>query len=513
MWGSYYIILTIGDIYDDDDDAVTQKRSETENSVNPNESDNTLVIQPDCGSGNENYHELFNMEHEVEGAEVQPDQVASQMNHPTHFKKYISESTEQDFCSSPKEGQPSPPRQNNLGKDVIEEFYEAYHRNQIRAFQHCFQDLQDLIEQTNRQFAKLNGIFIAMQKFWERSLTQRCTSVATSIEVPPPGFPSVANSPDRMNYSDFLRSGNMSPDTTFSSVCLLSHFDMPGTAEASLENNSEARNYPPVLGNDIGQRLLSSSPSSLSDSVSEEFVKIEIPENMENSSEDSLEILSCPSSLESDRDQSFSSSLYCTCTNYGMLGEKETGFDKNLQTMNNLHIMEYESEISPYSSMSSSPSSETSVETGTNMKSNSGRKNRPKLMRNYGGQHPFSSSVCPLHRFSFGYIGYPFRCIKIPNSVIDVAKSMCRPEHSAKYLLHHLFTDDVLIRSNVYGSLEQGLCALDSNRINALREFLQDTFPVYDLEETGCDWQLCVIAIDNCIRSFRSGLKNTVVDL
>ncbi|XP_021101032.1 BEN domain-containing protein 2 [Heterocephalus glaber] len=501
-----YIILTIGDSYDniDDEDAVTKEDSETENSENPNDSDDALMIQSNFGSGSANFQQLFGMTYGVEGAEVHPDQLVSQMNHPTHLKRYRSEPTEQDFCSSNKKRLSSPPRQYNMERNVFEKFYDEYHRNQLRAFQQCFQGLQDLMEQTNRQVAKLNGIFSAMQQFWERSLIPQCPSVAASTEVPPPGYPSVANSPDRVNYSDILRNGSMSPETTLpSSVFILSHFDMPGIAEASLENNPETRDYPPVMDNDNSQHLLSSSANSSSDS-DKKFILIEMPANMENSSEDSPEIESHPSSLENDRDQSPSSSFYFICTNCGMLSKQETGLERSPQTTNNLPFVEYESDISPYSSMS-----KTSVKTGTNMENNCGLKNCPNLLRNYGGQHHSSSSVSRC--FHFGYFGNPSRHIKIPNSVIDIAKSKRCPEESAKYLLHHLFTEDVLIRSNVYGSLEQGLCALDSNRINAIREFLQDNFSAYDLEETGCDWQLCVIAINSYLHSFRSDFEDSRV--
>lgn len=41
---------------------------------------------------------------------------------------------------------------------------------------------------------------------------------------------------------------------------------MPGTAEPTLENNPETKNYPPVIGNDDDQCPSSSSANSSSDS-------------------------------------------------------------------------------------------------------------------------------------------------------------------------------------------------------------------------------------------------------
>lgn len=57
----------------------------------------------------------------------------------------------------------------------------------------------------------------------------------------------------------------------------------------------------------------------------------------------------------------------------------------------------------------------------------------------------------------------------MPVSVIYVAKGKSRPELSARYLIRHLFTEDVLVKSNVYGNIERGMSPLDCNRINALR--------------------------------------------
>ncbi|XP_058391495.1 BEN domain-containing protein 2 [Diceros bicornis minor] len=104
---------------------------------------------------------------------------------------------------------------------------------------------------------------------------------------------------------------------------------------------------------------------------------------------------------------------------------------------------------------------------------------------------------------TLGYLGNPCRNIQMPRSVLNMAKEKSRPELSARYLIRSLFTDDVLIKSNVYGSQSRGICALDSNRINALREFLQDVYPTFDLSETGFEWKLCVTAINSCIRSLR----------
>ncbi|NWH92698.1 BEND2 protein, partial [Aegithalos caudatus] len=101
----------------------------------------------------------------------------------------------------------------------------------------------------------------------------------------------------------------------------------------------------------------------------------------------------------------------------------------------------------------------------------------------------------------------PWRNVKLPFSVIYVAKGKTRPELSARYLIRHMFPEDVLVKSNVYGSLDRGMSPLDSNKISALREFLKETFPSFDLSESGFDWKACVGAINSTIRSLRHELK------
>ncbi|NWU63232.1 BEND2 protein, partial [Pterocles burchelli] len=108
---------------------------------------------------------------------------------------------------------------------------------------------------------------------------------------------------------------------------------------------------------------------------------------------------------------------------------------------------------------------------------------------------------------------HPWRNVQLPFSVIYVAKGKSRPELSARYLIRHMFTEDVLVKSNVYGNLEHGMNPLDCNRINALREFLQENYPSFDLKETGYDWKACVAAINSTIRSLRHDHKKATVGI
>ncbi|KFV55119.1 BEN domain-containing protein 2, partial [Tyto alba] len=110
-------------------------------------------------------------------------------------------------------------------------------------------------------------------------------------------------------------------------------------------------------------------------------------------------------------------------------------------------------------------------------------------------------------------LGSPWRNVQLPFSVIYVAKGKSRPELSARYLIRHMFTEDVLVKSNVYGNLERGMRPLDCNRINALRDFLQENYPSFDLKETGYDWKACVAAINSTIRSLRHDHKKATVGI
>ncbi|XP_070639704.1 BEN domain-containing protein 2 isoform X2 [Bos indicus] len=104
------------------------------------------------------------------------------------------------------------------------------------------------------------------------------------------------------------------------------------------------------------------------------------------------------------------------------------------------------------------------------------------------------------------YLGDPRRNIQMPKPLLMTAKEKSRPDLSARYLILSLFTEEVLINS-VHGSTEFGVYSLNANKINALREFLQEIYPTCDLSENGYDWKLCVMAINSCIYSLRCNLE------
>uniref|UniRef100_H0X7K6 BEN domain-containing protein n=1 Tax=Otolemur garnettii TaxID=30611 RepID=H0X7K6_OTOGA len=95
---------------------------------------------------------------------------------------------------------------------------------------------------------------------------------------------------------------------------------------------------------------------------------------------------------------------------------------------------------------------------------------RPDAARE-GTNEPFADNTAIPYE-ALDYLGNPRRNIQMPHLVLNVAKGKSSPELAARYLLRNLFTEDVLIRSTVYGDLGHGMSALNTNRINALRGLL-----------------------------------------
>ncbi|MGH0134265.1 UNVERIFIED_CONTAM: hypothetical protein FKN15_052398 [Acipenser sinensis] len=105
------------------------------------------------------------------------------------------------------------------------------------------------------------------------------------------------------------------------------------------------------------------------------------------------------------------------------------------------------------------------------------------------------------------YLGNPMRGVRVAHSVMLAARHKRKPESAARFLIRHIFPDRVLLKSNVHGSKERGIPALDFSKISALREFLKEQFPEFKLDEDGYDWKVCVIAMNATIRRFRYDLQ------
>uniref|UniRef100_A0A803JCZ6 BEN domain-containing protein n=3 Tax=Xenopus tropicalis TaxID=8364 RepID=A0A803JCZ6_XENTR len=106
------------------------------------------------------------------------------------------------------------------------------------------------------------------------------------------------------------------------------------------------------------------------------------------------------------------------------------------------------------------------------------------------------------------YFGEKSRNVKLSTMIMFKGKEKSRPELAARFLIKQIFPDDVLVISNVYGSPDRGVPPLDPNKIGALRDFLQENYPTFDLKESGQDWKACVAAINSSIRSLRHERKN-----
>ncbi|XP_066529436.1 BEN domain-containing protein 2-like [Hoplias malabaricus] len=105
------------------------------------------------------------------------------------------------------------------------------------------------------------------------------------------------------------------------------------------------------------------------------------------------------------------------------------------------------------------------------------------------------------------FLGCPERQVKVPPAAIYTASHRPSAPLAARHLIKFIFTEDVLVRSNVYGSAEYGMEPLDPNKISALREHLCERFPELDLDEEGYDWKTCVDAINSSIRKTRHKCK------
>ncbi|KAI4872851.1 hypothetical protein NFI96_030121, partial [Prochilodus magdalenae] len=105
------------------------------------------------------------------------------------------------------------------------------------------------------------------------------------------------------------------------------------------------------------------------------------------------------------------------------------------------------------------------------------------------------------------YLGCPDRQVKVPQYAMYTAWQRPSAPLVARYLIKFMFTEDVLVRSNVYGNAEYGMEPLDHNKISALREYLTERFPGMKLQEDGQDWKSCVDAINSCIRKTRHKCK------
>lgn len=100
-------------------------------------------------------------------------------------------------------------------------------------------------------------------------------------------------------------------------------------------------------------------------------------------------------------------------------------------------------------------------------------------------------------------IGSPLRKVWIPLSVYKEAFKEAEPQKALVPVLYSLFTSSTLSWSAVTGNPDKGIKQLDPNKIEALREFLAEMFPQYDVSLRGVTWPLCVGVINNITKDLR----------
>ncbi|MCI4387860.1 hypothetical protein PGIGA_G00078800, partial [Pangasianodon gigas] len=91
----------------------------------------------------------------------------------------------------------------------------------------------------------------------------------------------------------------------------------------------------------------------------------------------------------------------------------------------------------------------------------------------------------------------------IPSSVLIMASAMARPTAAARFLMRSLFSRQELLHGSIRGYTARGLKKLNPDKINAIREWAQMTYPEHDLREKGKDWKACLAVMNEGARHVR----------
>ncbi|KAI5096220.1 hypothetical protein C0J45_14650 [Silurus meridionalis] len=91
----------------------------------------------------------------------------------------------------------------------------------------------------------------------------------------------------------------------------------------------------------------------------------------------------------------------------------------------------------------------------------------------------------------------------IPSSVLMMASAMARPTAAARFLMRSLFTRQELLHGSIRGHTARGLKKLNPEKIHAIREWAQVTYPEHDLREKGKDWKACLTVMNEGARHVR----------
>uniref|UniRef100_A0ABI7W190 BEN domain-containing protein n=1 Tax=Felis catus TaxID=9685 RepID=A0ABI7W190_FELCA len=489
-----YIIITIEDNGDSTNDTkvVIIQDSETELHENMFSTDGTLTTQPDFQGSNG-----------VDGLPVPGDQAVSQMSHLATLKRHSSNSLEVEFLLSHKRRRSSYPRGDYRGA----------------AGPSVPEDQQETQPLTNSVGAPLQSA--ASPELQQPDLRQKPPIPKCPPAVPPAllpqGKPSLAQFPEAANCSTLPGNSSMDPHAASSAFCIPPSFGYLGdpkrnvrvldahllTAQRKANPRHAVRYLIHILFskkiltdgwvgvNSQGLRPLDANKmAALREHLQSVFPDYDLREYGNYWQTCIADINSLISCLRSEAN-----------TIRQKAGDNSKGpTNPDTPVAADLNGTRYGK-----GSESSSQLSQQAAASETRGNGNSQHNSSacPKGIKEYSTDNSLVSYE------ALEYLGNPDRNIQLPHSVLSMAKVKSRPELSAIYLIRNLFTEEVLIRSNIYGSLGHGLYALNPNRINALREFLGDAYPTCDLSESGYDWKLCVTAINSCIRSLRCDFKKS----
>ncbi|TTI46069.1 BEN domain-containing protein 2 [Bagarius yarrelli] len=91
----------------------------------------------------------------------------------------------------------------------------------------------------------------------------------------------------------------------------------------------------------------------------------------------------------------------------------------------------------------------------------------------------------------------------IPGGVLMMAGTMSRPTAAARFLMRSLFSRQELLHGSIRGYTAKGLKKLNPDKISAIREWAQITYPEHDLREKGKDWKACLAVMNEGARHIR----------
>ncbi|XP_043080856.1 uncharacterized protein si:zfos-905g2.1 isoform X2 [Puntigrus tetrazona] len=106
-------------------------------------------------------------------------------------------------------------------------------------------------------------------------------------------------------------------------------------------------------------------------------------------------------------------------------------------------------------------------------------------------------------------IGSPLRKVWIPQSVYKEVFKEVEPQKAVGPVLHALFPISTLSCSAITGNPAKGIQQLDPNKIEALREFLAEMYPQFDIGVRAVTWAQCLGVINNITKDLKKRAEKT----